>query len=96
MDDIDKMVVEDGVIKVKEPEKIIPATETVIDTRAIILRKVALESHIKELQQSVDNDTAQINSMQAEVDKINVMLGGIPSEENVPIDGKEDGADGVG
>lgn len=83
------MVVEDGVIKVKEPEKIIPATETVIDTYALISRKEVLESHINELQQTVDSDIAQINSMQAEVDKIAALLANVPLEENVPIDGPQ-------
>lgn len=88
MNDIDKMVVEEGVIKIKEAEVIIPAKEIIVDTQALISRKEALQAHIvelqdgvsdqeKALQQSIDNDTAQINSMQAEVDKINALLGGV-------------------
>lgn len=97
MDDIDKMVVEEGVVKIKEPEQIIPeqvipATETVIDIRALISQKEGLESHINELQQSVDIDIAQINSMQATVDKIDALLAQVPSDKNVPVDG----ANGVG
>ena len=96
--DIDKMVVEDGVVKIKEPEQIIPATETVIDTRALISQKESLEAHIAELQQgvdkqneeiqkSIDNDLAQIANMQADVDKITALLADVPSDKNVPVDG---------
>ena len=103
MNDIDKMVVEDGVIKVKEPEKIIPATEEVINPKGLVARKRYLEAHIAELQQgvdkqneqiqkSIDNDLAQIANMQADVDKIAVLLKSVPSDENVPVDG----ANGVG
>ena len=92
MDNIDNLVVEAGVIKEKIPEQVIPATETVIDTRALISQKEGLESHINELQQTVDNDTAQINSMQATVDKIAALLANVPSDKNVPVDG----ANGVG
>ena len=97
MNDIDKMVVEDGVIKIKEaekiiPEQVIPATETIISKQVLISRKEKLEAHFDELQKSVNNDLAQMTIMQSEVDKINVLLGGVPSDENVPIDG----ANGVG
>ena len=88
MNDIDKMVVEDGVIKIKEAEVIIPAKEIIVDTQELISRKEKLEAHIvelqdgvsdqeKALQQSIDNDTAQINSTQADVDKIAALLGGV-------------------
>lgn len=90
------MVVEGGVVKVKEPEKIIPATETIIPTGLLRTKREGLIVHINELQQTVDKDTAQINSMHAMVEKIEALLMGVPSDENVPIDGKEDGADGVG
>lgn len=82
------MVVEDGVIKIKEAEKIIPATETIISKQVLISQKEKLEAHIVELQegvndqqealqQSIDNDLAQIAEEQTQVDKINVLLGGV-------------------
>lgn len=80
--DIDKMVVEDNVIKIKEPEKIIPeqiipATETIISKQVLISQKEKLEAHFDELQKSVNNDLAQMTIMQSEVDKINALLGGV-------------------
>ena len=86
------MVVEDGVVKIKEPEKIIPATEVVIDVGELEAERGMLEARITDLQSSVNNDLAQLTITQTRLGKLDALLADVPSDKNVPIDG----ANGVG
>lgn len=76
--DLDKLVVQEGVIIEKIPEKVIPPSETVIDQAALRVTRAGLVSHIEDLQASVDNDLAQLADMRAKVEKIDAVLKQVP------------------